>query len=106
VDFRDHRDFSRPLEYLLLPTDEFEAMFTERHGECGRQMRPAEMQDALQRAGFTVRHFSPNIDAATDYLADVAARLKDTATSPYRNWTADQLKVVSGRFHLRKPLSA
>lgn len=105
VDFRDHRDFSRPLEYLLLSAHDFESMFAERNGECGRQIRPAEMESLFCGAGFVVDRFDGNISADDAYLCDLIPRLRAAIHSPYRDFHGEGLKVISGRFFLRKPFA-
>lgn len=102
VDFRDHRDFSRPLEYLLLGMDEFEAMFDERHGECGRQIRHHEMRALFEAAGFKVARFDANWIAQDDYLDDFLPRLR-ASQSVYRDVPRSELRTISGRFFLHKP---
>lgn len=102
VDFRDHRDFSRPLEYLLLDEAGFERMFAERHGECGRQTRPHEMRQMFLDAGFEIVQFKPNWFAAEDYLDDLMPRLR-RSPSDYRFAARRDLCVISGRFILRRP---
>jgi hypothetical protein len=102
VDFRDHRDFSRPLEYLLLGADDFERMFAERHGECGRQIRPYEMRELFERGGFKVAGFDANWIAQDGYLDDFMPRLQ-ASHSAYRDVPRSELRAISGRFFLRKP---
>lgn len=102
VNFRDHRDFSRPLEYLLLGADDFERMFAERHGECGRQIRPYEMQELFERGGFKVAGFDANWIAQDGYLDDFMPRLQ-ASHSAYRDVPRSELRAISGRFFLRKP---
>lgn len=99
VDFRDHRDFSRPLEYLLLNDAQFAKMFAERHGECGQQTRPLEMARMLLESGFEVLAFDPNIEAEEKYLDNFMPRLAQADTR-YRDWPRSALKIVSGRFHV------
>jgi SAM-dependent methyltransferase len=105
VDFRDHRDFSRPLEYLLLGEAEFESMFAERHGECGRQLRYGELSDLFSHAGFTRSVFDANWLADEVYLDGFIPRLR-ACPSRYRDMTRDELRVLSGHFTLCKPLSS
>ncbi len=102
VDFRDHRDFSRPLEYLLLGADDFEAMFVERHGECGRQIRHYEMRGLFEAAGFKIAGFDANWIAQDDYLDDFLPRLR-ASQSAYRGAPKSELRTISGRFFLNKP---
>src|SRR5262249_16325232 len=58
VDHRDHRDFSRPLEYLTLSENDFQKEFARSHGECGNRWRPEEVADAFLGAGFEVIDFT------------------------------------------------
>ena len=51
VDFRDHRDNSRPLEHLLMRDDEFYGKFKAIHGEFGNRFRPQEMRQLLEQVG-------------------------------------------------------
>jgi SAM-dependent methyltransferase len=103
VDFRDHRDFSRPLEYLLLPEGAFETMFADRHGECGRQMRHIEMQRCFEQAGFRVLSFEANWIAEDSYLDEFIPRLRAADSSAYRAAPRETLRIISGRFALRRP---
>lgn len=102
IDFRDHRDFSRPLEYLLLDTAEFEDMFAERNGECGRQTRHYEMREFFRAAGFNVAEFDANWLAPEEYLDEFMARLRESS-SAYKGAPRDELRMISGRFILEKP---
>lgn len=102
VDFRDHRDFSNPLEYLLLEQTDFENMFAERNGECGRQTRHFEMYKLFQNAGFDVAEFDANWIAPDEYLDEFIPRLR-ASNSIYKAISRDELRIISGRFTLRKP---
>ena len=104
VDFRDHRDFSRPLEYLLLGEDEFAQVFLERNAECGRQMRHFELNEYLISAGFEVADFEANWIASDEYLNDFIPRLRES-NSAYRAMPRHDLRVISGHFTLRKPIT-
>ena len=101
VDFRDHRDFARPLEYLLLRDEVFREMFAARHGECGFQWRPWEVGRFFETAGFEVIRFEPNITADEDYLREFELRLRKAA-SRYRDMPIPELKTLSGCFRLRR----
>jgi SAM-dependent methyltransferase len=102
VDFRDHRDFSHPLEYLLLDEVEFERMFAACHGECGRQLRHLELRAVYEAVGFEVLRFDANWLAEDAYLDDFVPRLR-AAPSRYRDTARETLRVISGRLVLRKP---
>lgn len=102
VDFRDHRDFSRPLEYLLLDDVEFEGMFADRNGECGRQMRHLDLDSLFRQARFNVLKFDANWLADERYLDGFIPRLR-ASSSRYREMSRDDLRVLSGHFTLHKP---
>jgi SAM-dependent methyltransferase len=105
VDFRDHRDPSRPLEHLLFDDREFSRLFQEKHSECGNRFRVEEMQHLLEKAGFEVRKFQPDMYAEEEYLKEFLVRLRQAKESRYRYYRAEDLRSVSGLFiMLRKPL--
>lgn len=102
VDFRDHRDFSRPLEYLLLDEFSFHEMLEERHCECGNRIRPDEMLALFRDVGFDDVEFIPNMWAPQEYLLDFVPRLKAAGFSPYADISLDRLQVISGRFVVKR----
>lgn len=101
VDFRDHRDFARPLEYLLLAEEKFRRVFVERHGECGSQWRPPEMARFFEATGFEVIRFTANMTAEEEYLREFEPRLRKAA-SRYREIPISELRTLGGRFLLRR----
>src|SRR5262249_7098561 len=103
VDFRDHRNFDRPLEYLLMEEAEFQALFARCHGECGNRYRPDEAADPIRAAGFEVLDFQGNCFSRPEYLEDFLPRLRAAKRSRYRRLEARDLHVISGFFQLRKP---
>ena len=103
VDFRDHRNFDRPLEFLLLEEAEFQKLFEDAHGECGNRHRPDETADVLRAAGFEVIEFSPNIFCPPEYLAEFLPRLRAAVHSRFRKRDPETLKEISGCFRVRKP---
>jgi SAM-dependent methyltransferase len=106
VDFRDHRNFQRPLEYLLMSEEEFRTEYDLCHGECGNRFRPEEMTEQIRAAGFEVLQFQGNLFAELEYLRDFVPRLRAAARSRYRDWDADGLHVLSGFYRLGKPTAA
>lgn len=103
VDFRDHRDYTRPLEYLLLGEEKFRRLFAWRHGECGSQWRPWEMARAFEEAGFEVLRFETSMTAEENYLRKFEPRLRKSS-SRYRHTPISDLAAIGGRFHLRRQL--
>jgi hypothetical protein len=55
IDFRDHKDFSRPLEFLLLSEREQSASFKSSHGEFGNRLRASQSISYFEAAGFKNR---------------------------------------------------
>lgn len=104
VDFRDHRDFSRPLEFLLFEDQEFREEFDYRQGECGNRCRPLEMKQLFEQAGFAVNIFHPNMFAEKEYFAEFLERLRQASDSCYCQYPAEDLCFISGLFSVaRKP---
>jgi SAM-dependent methyltransferase len=102
VDFRDHRNFDRPLEYLLLDEFTFVEMLQEVHGECGNRLRPHQMEAMFKKVGFSTVRFRPNLWATEEYLTDLVPRLRRTPESPYQGIGAERLREISGQYELRK----
>ncbi|RKY21768.1 MAG: hypothetical protein DRQ55_03225 [Planctomycetota bacterium] len=98
VDFRDHRDFSHPLEYMTLPQDEFHQLFKDVHGECGNRWRPDAMSLVVQEAGFEVVEFDANMQAGEAYLDDITQRL----APEFAQMSRETLRNISGCFVLRR----
>lgn len=98
VDFRDHRNFDRPLEFLLVAEKEFAKVFEDAHGECGNQWRVSELHALFERAGFKVTTVG-NKFASADYLSGFIPRLR-TAQSRFSGWPEDDLRIISAYFVL------
>ncbi len=102
IDFRDHRDFSSPLEYLLMSDADFAREFGLRRGEIGNRVRADEMAAIIEQAGFEIVSRQPTIRAEASYLADFVPRLHGANSSRYRDVSDDKLQVLGERFVLRK----
>lgn len=103
IDFRDHRDFTRPLEYLLMSRPAFEKEFGMRKGEMGHQLRPAELEQIVREIGFEVVRSETALEADPEYLADFQERLQATPESPYHNYTGVDLPIIGNFLCLRRP---
>ncbi len=103
IDFRDHRDFDRPLECLLMSEPDFQELFARCHGEYGNRRRPEEVAAWIRAAGFEALGFEANHFSKPEYLEDFLPRLRAASTSPYREHPAEDLHVLSGDYWLRKP---
>lgn len=98
VDFRDHRDFARPLDFLTMPDEAYRRLFDEMMNGNGNRVRPEEMGDEFRCAGFAVGRFAANIRASAEHVAEVRPRLRPQ----FARLSDDELSVVSGRFYLRR----
>jgi SAM-dependent methyltransferase len=102
VDFRDHRNFDRPLEYLLMSEEEFQEEYARCHGECGNRYRPDEATAQIQDAGFDVVDFQGNVFSRPEYVREFLPRLRAAGMSRYRGLHEADLHVLSGFYRLRK----
>ena len=104
VDNRDHRDFSRPLDYLTLSDTEFRAEFKARHAEMGNRLRPHEIVTAFERAGFATCLTNPVRLIERTYLFRLLTKLRRDPTSRFRNVSSDKLMVLSADHIFYKPI--
>jgi len=102
VDFRDHRNFDKPMEYLLLSDREFATTFENAHSDCGNRWRLEEMTDRLIAAGFELIDFHPTEFSRPEYLRTFLPRLRRCG-SRYQDWPVDKLQILGGRYTLRRP---
>jgi len=104
VDFRDHRDFSRPLEFMTLTAESFQKLFADVRGECGNRWRPSAIAVEMDKVGFDLVEFDDNMHADADYIEDVLPRLDQD----YSGLDVDSLRAISGCFvnRLRIPEGA
>src|SRR5262249_47878508 len=73
VDFRDHRDFSRPLEFLCEAN--FVRTVDKGSTDHGNTLRPHEMKELFLAVGFEVEEFYAGMVADPAYLVNVRPRL-------------------------------
>lgn len=104
VDFRYHRNFDYPLEYLLLTRAEFSKLLELTHCEVGCQTRVKEAAEYFAAAGFEIITVEVNCTASPDYMQTFLPRLRASPLSPYRDWPADELAKLGARLIVRKPL--
>jgi hypothetical protein len=97
VDFRDHRDFSRPLEFLSHGEEDFELRRQEAHCEWGTRWRAADVGAAFAAVGFSVR-VNVNMKASPEYLADIRPRLQPQFSA----LSDDELGTISALFSLTR----
>lgn len=92
IDFRDHRDFSRPLEFLTMTDEEFLEKAVAASYSLGNRLRPSEYLQLFNDAGFGTT-FTPNMFAEPAYLTEVTNRLHPR----YRSFGEEELRQISGR---------
>ena len=104
IDWRDHRDFSRPLEHLTLSNDEFlrAAEAANWKFEFGNRLRSIEFRALFEEAGFETIERETNMWAEKDYMADFLPRIRASYLSNYADWPEDDLVRISGRFYVKK----
>lgn len=100
VDFRDHSNFPRPLEFLLFREERYYGIEKITHVEFGNRCRPCQMFRLLEQAGFAVRDFRPDIFADEEYLEEFLVRLRQARKSPYRDYAAEDLRPLSGLLYV------
>ena len=102
VDFRDHRNFDQPLEYLLLDEMSFAQMFDQSHGECGNRLRPFQMEYLFRQAGFQKVKFQSNLETPPDYLMELLPRLRAARSSLFSDINKELLVSTGGQFVVEK----
>lgn len=101
IDLRDHRDFSRPLEYLTLEEQEFRALFERSHGECGNRARGVDIVRAFAAAGFEVSPLDVLHKADLGYLAELVPRL----ARAWRERPPSELEGLGVILRVRRPVA-
>jgi ubiquinone/menaquinone biosynthesis C-methylase UbiE len=104
IDFRDHHDFSQPLEFLLMNDAEFVESF--RDGLCprGNRWRPSEVVEIFYDAGFEICSIHPDTFADRTYLENLLPRLRAQIGTRFAYWPRRDLITLGARFIWRKPL--
>jgi SAM-dependent methyltransferase len=97
IDFRDHRTFDRPLEYLRLDQKSYADLRGKDGGNHGTSKRLPEFLDAFSRY-FWIWKFEVNAKADDLYVSEVFNDLP--SDSPYKTWPKVMLKDVGARVWL------
>ena len=99
VDFRDHRNFGEPLEFLLMDDKTYAVPASNDEYRRGNRVRPGQMAAALVRAGFNAR-FLPTEVTNPDYLTTFIPRLRKATHSRFATISRDELEILGGTFLL------
>lgn len=103
IDFRDHRNFSRPLEHLLIGQAEHAKLFAASKGVYGSQRRMPEVLDELGKY-FWLMGLEVNDRATADYTMQIQAKLPED--SPYLSWPTPLLQIIGARVWMVKKSAA
>jgi SAM-dependent methyltransferase len=99
VDCRYHRDFTRPLDHLLISEADFEAERAATGCIHGSQMRLQEMAECFV-PHFWIDEIEPNNFAEPDYFEMIAPQLEGR----FAQFPRQSLRITGGRLWLsRKP---
>jgi SAM-dependent methyltransferase len=102
IDFRDHRNFDKPLEYLLLDEMSFFELFQSVHGECGNRTRSFQWASIFREFFGNQVDISPNMWAQEPYFGDFISRLSKAEISNFSKYDSNDLKVLSGKIKYTK----
>jgi len=98
VDLRDHRDFNRPLEYLTLSEQEYDAIRERTLCDSGCQWRVSSFVAAFSEAGFHTS-VSVNLTAEPEYMEALRPRLHPD----FAGYSDQDLMATSAFFVLHRP---
>src|SRR5262245_20029678 len=98
VDFRDHANNDRPLDFLATPDWKYSIIFSDGHGGGGNRVRPTELIAEFRKAGFELVRFEPNCFADEAYVRDI----RPTLLPRYASIPIEDLRVVGGRLFAEK----
>ena len=95
IDWRYHRDFSRPIDHLLMKESIFLIAAEDALWEFGNRYRSIEFWNHFEAVGLQVIERIVTDRATPNYLDEVTPSLRNTESS-YRMWPALDLDQVSG----------
>jgi len=90
IDFRDHWNFDRPLDFLLFASDSYQARMTRGRVGRGNRLRPSEHLAQFREAGFRIDTVKPYAPPSKAYFDDFLPKLR-ASSSPYRDSPLDDL---------------
>jgi SAM-dependent methyltransferase len=104
IDYRDHRDQTRPLDHLLIPEAEFMAKLASVHWNTGNRYRHGEFCALFDSVGLDLIDtlIDPETERALEpYLMRFIPQLR-ASQSRYRDWPEEKLGPLGARLTLRK----
>jgi SAM-dependent methyltransferase len=103
IDLRDHRDFSQPLEYLLLSQVQLTKWLKETGTHAGHPRRRSVYEAAFVSAGFEILCADVNEKLDTMYRLEFEPRLRATTSSAWQNCDGSDLSDIGICLIMRKP---
>lgn len=101
IDLRDHRNFARPLEFLLDDEVTYRRRLSRGRVSRGNRRRLGECVAHFRDCGFRIEQVEPNGFADKLYLEGFIPRLR-RSRSPYRNLALEDLAVTGARINMRR----
>lgn len=102
IDFRDHRNFSKPLEHLLMTMEEQDTWLKESDYHLGSQRRRGEYESAFALAGFETKCEYVTDMASAEYMADLLPRLRNYKGAFLQSAPTEILEVLSICYVLKR----
>ena len=97
IDFRDHRDYDRPLEFLTFSKFGFEIILRLSNCCFGNRLRYTDFKYLFNKYGFSFT-FNADIFADEVYIDEVLER----SISKFRKMSKEEIAILSGQFSLTK----
>jgi SAM-dependent methyltransferase len=93
IDFRDHWNFDRPLDFLLFGSESYQARLTRGRVGRGNRLRPSEHLAQFRKAGFRIEAVKPYAPPSKTYFDAFLPQLR-ASSSPYRDSPVDDLATL------------
>ena len=98
IDFRDHRNFEAPWEFLLLDDADYEAQTSKTYRYYfGNRVLDRAYEHMWREVGFTLREHGVNLLVDEKYLQDFIPRLRRSSTR-FQNTAAEDLRTLGSWF--------
>jgi hypothetical protein len=101
IDFRDHRDFTKPHEFLLMDENQFSEEAGVKNLQFGNRVRKSEWTSMFQKYGFEIIRVHNDQPVELDYLTDFLPKLR-SSVSKYKNVDNEDLKYIGAQLIIKK----
>lgn len=101
IDMRDHRDFSRPHEFLLMSDEEFRECAEAAQMEFGNRWRLRQIEELFRQVGFAIEKEGKDPPVDPGYLTDFVRRLR-ASSSAFRDTPIADLEYGSCHLVMRR----